>query len=257
LIRATLVALLGLCVLAACAPVPTKPSEQGMSETHSARNRARIHAELGAAYYGAGRYAVAIEELQEALKADPAYVPAINQLGLVYLALGQEPQAMAQLERALKIDPNDSSVNNNYGMLLCQRGREKDGLRHLRKVLADPLYPLPAAANVNAGICFKNSGDFEQAETTFRKALALSPNQPQALYHLADLAFARGDFAAARDLITRHAQLTDADAEALWLAARIENRLGNRNALASYGAQLNRRFPNAAQTRAFNEGSFQ
>jgi type IV pilus assembly protein PilF len=250
------IAIFAVSALQACAPVPTQPPGVSVSETQSARNRARIHAELGSAYYGAGRYAVAIEELQEALKADPAYVPALNQLGLVYLALGQEPQAMAQLERALKIDPNDSSVNNNYGTLLCQRGREKDGLRYLRKVLSDPLYPSPEAAHVNAGICLKNLGDMAQAEASFRKALAMSPSLPQALYQLAELAFERGDLPAARDFITRHAQLTVQDAAALWLAARIESRLGNRNALASYGAQLNRRFPEAPQTRAFNEGDF-
>ncbi len=243
-------------LVAACAPTgeSVKPTQ---SDQQSARNRARVHAELGAAYYSVGRYDVAITELKEALDADPAYVPALNQLALVHLALGQQPQAMTLLERALKLAPADSSVNNNYGMILCQSGREEQGLKHLRKVLADPLYAAPEIAHVNAGLCFKNSGDLVQAEAMLRRALALSPNQPVALYHLADVAFLKGDLLTARDWITRHTRATQADAEALWLAARIESRLGDRNALAAYGAQLNRRFPDAAQTRAFNEGRFQ
>ena len=245
-----------ILICSACVPVATKSSDGG-SEQQKAKNRARIHAELGAAYYSAGRYAIAIDELQEALKSDSSYVAAINQLGLVYLALGQEPQAMAQLERALKIDPNDSSVNNNYGMLLCRRGQHKDGMRHLRKALADPLYQSPETAYVNAGICLKDSGDVVQAESMLRKALALSPNQAEALYQLAELSFAKDDLQSARDYITRHGKAIEPSAEALWLAARVESRLGNRNALATYGAQLNRRFPDAAQTRSFNEGKFQ
>lgn len=253
---AAIFSLFVILICSACVPVATKSTDGG-SEQQKAKNRARIHAELGAAYYSAGRYAIAIDELQEALKSDPSYVAAINQLGLVYLALGQEPQAMAQLERALKIDPNDSSVNNNYGMLLCRRGQHKDGLRHLRKALADPLYQSPETAHVNAGICLKDSGDTVQAESMFRKALALSPNQAEALYQLAELSFTKGDLQSARDYITRHGKAIEPSAEALWLAARVESRLGNRNALATYGAQLNRRFPDAAQTRSFNEGKFQ
>lgn len=248
--------IIAVLLFAACAPVPDKPAG-GVTEQQKAKNRARIHAELGAAYYSAGRYAVAIEELKEALESDPSYVAAINQLGLVYLAIGQEPQAIAQLERALKIDPNDASVNNNYGMILCSRGQEKEGMLHLRKALADPLYRSPETAHVNAGICLKRTGDAVQAEAMFRKALALSPNQPEALYQLADISFAKGDMQAAREYITRYGKTIEPNVDALWLAARVENRLGNRNALATYGAQLNRRFPEAAQTRAFNEGRFQ
>ena len=248
--------ILALLICTACVPVANRSSEGG-SEQQKAKNRARIHAELGAAYYSAGRYSFAIDELKEALKSDPSYIAAINQLGLVYLALGQEPQAMAQLERALKIDPNDSSVNNNYGMLLCRKGQHKDGLSHLRKALADPLYQSPETAHVNAGICLKGSGDSVQAESMFRKALALSPNQAEALYQLAELSFAKGDLASARDFITRHGRAIEHNVEALWLAARVENGLGTRNAQATYGAQLNRRFPDAVQTRSFNEGRFQ
>ena len=57
--------------------------------------------------------------------------------------------------------------------------------------------------------------------------------------------------------MTRHLRLVQPSADALWLGARIESRLGDSTALASYGTQLKNRYPNAAQTRAFNEGKFQ
>jgi type IV pilus assembly protein PilF len=46
------------------------------------------------------------------------------------------------------------------------------------------------------------------------------------------------------------------DAASLWLAARIEHALGDRAAVASYGAQLRARFPEARETSLFNEGRF-
>lgn len=250
-----IVLLLLLGVLCGCVSSPPR-SATGEPKT-SAEDRARIHTELGAAYYGIGQMAVAIEELKEAINADPGYAPAHSQLGLVYMALKDDRLAQQSFERALKLDPNDSSANNNYGMFLCQRKREKEAMKYFSVALKNPLYSTPENAYTNAGICARLQADDVKAEELLRKALALQPDQPQALYQLADIAYKRGDLPAARSLLTRHMQVATPTAEALWLGARIEQRLGNRTALASYGAQLNNRYPDAAQTRAFNEGRFE
>jgi type IV pilus assembly protein PilF len=252
--RFALAAALGLMV--GCAQAP-KSQPDTRATQREAQARAQIHTELGAAYYGTGQYAVSLEELDKALAADPRYVPALNQLGLVYMALGKERDAQMQFEKALRLDPNDSAVNNNYGMLLCRRGRDQEAIQYFNKALQNPLYRSPEVAYVNAGLCARTKGDNLRAEEFMRKARQLAPDQPQALYVLAEIAFGKGQVQEARSLITRHLQVTSPAPESLWLAARIENRLGDANALASYGAQLNRRFPNAPQTRLYNEGSFQ
>jgi type IV pilus assembly protein PilF len=241
-------------ILAACAQTPT---DEGETDDHIASNRARVHTDLATAYYGVGQYEVALEEVRSALEADDDYVPAINQLGLIYIALGQIEAAQTQLERAIKLAPNDPSVNNNYGYLLCSLGDEAEAMRYFEKALNDPLYRTPEYAYVNAGLCVKNMGDDARAAQFLGRALALSPDQPQALYNMADLAYGSGDYRNARRYITRHLQVVGLPSlDALWLAARTENRLGNSVALESYGAQLNRRFPDSAQTRAFNVGRF-
>ena len=51
------------------------------------RNRARIHTELGAMYFQAGNYAVALDELQIALNADSSYFQAYSVRGLVHTCL--------------------------------------------------------------------------------------------------------------------------------------------------------------------------
>ncbi|NIO38904.1 MAG: hypothetical protein GTO41_01110 [Burkholderiales bacterium] len=73
---------------------------------------------------------------------------------------------------------------------------------------------------------------------------------------MADLEFRNGEIESAQYFITRHLRVVLPGPDALWLAARIENRLGNRVALEAYGAQLNRRFPDSEQTEAFNRGMF-
>ena len=220
-------------------------------------SRASIHTELGMAYFGNNQMSVALEEFKEAVAADPNYAPAHNQLGLVYMALNEDKLARQSFERALKIDPADSSANNNYGMFLCQRKREQEAFKYFMTALKNPLYSTPENAYTNAGICAWLQGDDVRAEDWLRKALALQPNQPQALYYLAEVLFKRDDLKTARSLLTRHLRLGQPSADALWLGARIESRLGDTTALASYGTQLKNRYPNAAQTRAFNEGKFQ
>ena len=248
-------AVIVVVVLAGCASQANK-LETG-EPRNAAENRARIHTELGAAYYGAGQMPVAVQELKEAIKADPDYGPAHSQLGLVYMTLNEDAAAQQSFERALKIDPTDSSTNNNYGMFLCQRKREKEAMKHFATALKNPLYATPENAYTNAGVCSRMLGDDVKAEEWLRKALALQPNQSQALYQLADIAFKRDDLMNARALLNRHMQVSTPSADALWLGVRIEQRLGNRTALASYGTQLNNRYPDAPQTKAFNQGRFQ
>ena len=251
----TILASLLIAALAACTPTKNR-SETG--EPRSAiENRARIHTDLGAAYYGVGQMSVAVQELKEAIAADPNYAPAHAQLALVYMSLREDALAQESFDRALKIEPEDSAINNNYGMFLCQRKREKDAMRYFATALKNPLYAAPENAYTNSGICARLQGDDAKAEPLLRKALAIQPDQPLALYHLADIAFKRNDPVTARALLNRHMQVTTPSPDALWLGARIEKQLGNRNALASYGAQLNNRYPASVQTRSYNEGRFE
>ncbi|HEX4985119.1 MAG TPA: type IV pilus biogenesis/stability protein PilW [Burkholderiales bacterium] len=250
-----------LAVLALVAALSACTSEPKKLETgeprNAAENRARIHTELGAAYYSVGQMSVAVQELKEAISADPDYAPAHGQLGLVYMSLKEDAAAEQSFERALKIDPADSATNNNYGLFLCQRKREKEAMKYFATALKNPLYAAPENAYTNAGVCSRLQGDDVKAEEWLRKAVALQPDQPLALYHLADIAYKRNDLVAARELLNRHMKVATPSADALWLGARIEKRLGNRTALASYGTQLNNRYPGSEQTRAYNEGRFQ
>ena len=247
--------LIFIAMLAGCT-TPADKLESG-EPRNAAENRARIHTELGAAYYGIGQMSVAVQELKEAISADPNYGPAHSQLGLVYMTLKEDALAQQSFERALKIDPKDSSANNNYGMFLCQRKREKEAMKYFAAALKNPLYTTPENTYTNTGACLRLQGDDVRAEEWLRKALALRPDQPQALYQLADIAFKRNELAAAQTLLNRHMQVSTPSADALWLGARIEQRLGNRTALASYGTQLNNRYPATEQTKAYNEGRFQ
>lgn len=256
----TLAGTMLLALLAGCATPPESTSYKAegtpVAEDSEARNRARIHTELASGYLELGNLGVALEEANEALRADPTYGPAYNVSGLIHAELKEDRLAERQFERALRLNAVDSDANNNYGLFLCQRNREEEGIRHFLAALRNPLYQAPERSYVNAGLCSRKRGDLPAAENYFQRALKASPNQPQALYQLADLLYARGDYPQARAYALRASQVIPS-AETLWLALRLERKLGDRNAEASYAAQLRRNFPQSREASALAAGRYE
>jgi type IV pilus assembly protein PilF len=250
-------ALLGLTLLAACAgqPVTTKPALTPPPPTTpqqaDAHTRADLHTQLGAGYYELRNYAVALEELNEALRADPNHGPAYNMLGLVYMELKEDAAAEQNFQRALSLNALDSDTNNNYGWFLCQRKRYDEGIKRFMAAVKNPLYQNPEKSWINAGMCTLSRGDEGAAGQYFQRALELDASQPQALFQLAALEYRRGEMKAAKDYLARLTRTGAAfSAEALWLAVRVERNLGDREAEASYGLQLRRNYPNSREAQA-------
>jgi type IV pilus assembly protein PilF len=59
------------------------------SDEPEARKRARIRTELASGYFEQGQTAVALDEIKQAVAADPSYAPAYNLRGLTYMRLGE------------------------------------------------------------------------------------------------------------------------------------------------------------------------
>jgi type IV pilus assembly protein PilF len=245
-------------VVAGCAgqqgPDSALKPESTMGAESADRVRARIHTELAGGYFELGNIRVAIEEVKEALRSDANYGPAHNVSGLIYSALKEDRLAEESFRRALQVNPFDPDANHNYGQFLCQRKREEEGIRYFLAAVKNPLYQSPDRSYANAGICSRRRGDSANATNYFQLALKTQPSQPQALYHLADLAFVRGDYSAAKLYLNRLTQVSVANAEILWLGVRVERRLGDRNSEASYALQLKNKFPESKEARSLASG---
>ncbi len=212
---------------------------------------ARIHTELAAQYYDRGQLGVALEELSLALRYKPDYAQAYSVRGLVRMALHDDQQADEDFQHSLRLNSTDPGAHNNYGWFLCKRGKELDSIKHFMAALKNPLYSTPERAYVNAGSCSMKAGNAKDAEEFFKKALIAQPNMPEALLGLANLNFIKEDYAGAKSyfMLYKRNNVSPLTAENLWLALRIERKLGDRVAENSYAMQLRKNFPDARETQ--------
>lgn len=227
----------------------------GGAKDERALNSAKIHTELAASYFERGQYSIALQELDVAMQADDSYAPAYNVRGLVRMRLREDGRADKDFRRALQLDPSNASALNNYGWFLCQRGKPKESIAKFLDALQDPLYNTPDVAYANAGVCATKAGDLVAAGSYFERALILHPGMPEAEAGLADMYYTQGDYARAKVHLMQFMQVYDAlTAEHLWLALRIERKMNDRNAAASYAMQLRNRFPGSPEVQLLEAG---
>ena len=267
--RYILLTVLIMLLAAGCA---TEPQEQEAPKTSTqaneslpagyfqppadARTRAKAHAELAAAYYGVGNMSVALQEARVAVSTDPNYAPAYNILALVNMDLKDNAAAETEFQHGLKLAPNDSDLNHNYGWFLCRTGRPKESMKYFTTALRNPLYSSPSRTYAAAGRCLMETNDVKQAAEYFERALRLDPNNTSAMLPYAEVLYKRGRFEEARKLLELYNRSAPPSAEALWLAVRIERKLGDRLAQSSYAAQLRLRFPQSPEYQALQRGEY-
>lgn len=79
-----------------------------------ARDDARKHVEFGIAVAQRGLWREAIFQWERAIKLDPTYASAHNNLAIAYEHEGELEKARSSYERALELEPNNALIKQNY-----------------------------------------------------------------------------------------------------------------------------------------------
>ena len=252
-----LVASLSACVNA---PVSGNTDRNGEPITESdepdARKRARIRIELATGYFDQGQTSVALDQIKQAIAADPNFGAAYSLRGLVYMRLNDQALAEESFRRALQINPRDPDALHNYGFFACQQGRHAEAVQLLSRALTSPLYGGQAKTLMMLGTCQLRMGQVPEAESSFSRAYELDPANPYVAYNLAALEFRRGELTKAQFVIRRLNNSEQANAESLWLGIKIEQRLNNTLVVEQLAQQLQRRYPRAKEWAAYQRGAF-
>ena len=253
-----------LCGCAAGTAAPSGPAADAGtgqewvtdSDEPELRRRARLRVELASGYFEQGKTTVALDEVKQALAADPSYAPAYNLRGLIYLRLQEPRLAEASFQQAIKLAPRDGDSWHNLGWMHCEAGRYAAAVEAFGKALQIPQYAAMAKTWMSQGICQARAGQPLEAERSLMRAFELDAGHPVTSYTLASLLLQRKDYARAQFYVRRLNNSELANAESLWLGARIEHRLNNREAVRQLGEQLRRRYPESKEAATYERGAF-
>lgn len=234
------------------------PDRVTASDEPDGTRRARVRMELAAAYFGRGQMEVALDQVKLAIAADPNLGEAFNLRGLIYANLGDERLAEESFARALQINPRDGDTMHNQGWFLCQRKRYADAVAAFDRALLQPGYAGGTRTLLAKGVCLAFDKQYEEAERSLSRAWSFEPSNPSIGTNLAEVLYRLGRYDRAQATIQRVNALPGvASAQTIWLAARIERKLGNVQALAQLGSRLKKDFPTAPETEAFEQGRFE
>lgn len=240
---------------AAAAETPARQSLQ--PERADADQRARVRLDLAKAYFERGQFDTALEEIRLVLAAKPDFAEAYALRGLVYAALGDNGPAEDNLRRALELNPQDGATMNSYGWFLCQRERYAESEAMFQKALVQPQYRDARRTQHARGVCLSRAGRWLEAEGALSRAYELDPGNPDVGFNLAEVLLQRQEYERARFYIGRvNATEGAANAQTLWLAARVAHQLGDIAERDRLGEQLRAKYPQAPETQQFQRGRF-
>ena len=227
------------------------------SDETDASKRARVRMELATLYFGSGQMTAALDQVKLAIVADPALGEAFNLRGLIYANLGEERLAEDSFRRALQLNVHDADTMQNFGYYLCQKKRYAEANTLFDQALAEPQYRDSSRTLLTKGVCQAFAGSLVESEATLTRAYELDPANPSTAVNLSEVLFRRGEYERARFYVRRVNNVPALQgAQTLWLAARIEQRLGNRSGVKELGDQLRKRFPDSREAGYYERGQF-
>jgi type IV pilus assembly protein PilF len=227
------------------------------SDQTTADRLSNTRMELAAAYLGRSQPTDALDQVKQALQAKPDNPAAYGLRGLIYAALGDNEKADESFHRAMQLAPHDGDLMHNYGWYLCQTRRFGEADAEFVRAIAEPGYRSVPRTMLVEGICQVRAGKSQDAERTLSRAYELDPVSPTIAVNLAEVLYRNGQYERARFYIRRVNNRQElASAQTLWLAARIEHKLGQTEQANAMGAQLRNRFPQSQEVLQFEKGKF-
>ena len=263
-IGALLCLLVAMITISACAGGPggpgALPADQPnaittASDRTDADRRAGVRMELASAYFSRGQLETALDEVKLALQVNPALGEAYNLRALIYGAMGEDRLAEDSFARALQINPQDGAALHNQGWFLCQRDRFGSAQAQFSAALALPQYRDVARTQLARGLCFGRNKQWPEAEAALMRAYELEPGNPSIGINLAEVLVQRQELERARFYIGRINDVpAAANAQTLWLALRIEHKLGRPGNARQLGDRLQERYPQSPEAALYARG---
>jgi tetratricopeptide (TPR) repeat protein len=122
---------------------------------------------------------------RKAIKINPHFVEALNNLGNILVDKKQLKEATVVYQKAIKLRPDHSMLLNNLGNSLQLQGENETAIEYFNSAIA--LEPNYADVYSNLGNAFNGLRDLDNAIQSYRKAISLDSNNKEAHNGLANV----------------------------------------------------------------------
>jgi len=189
-----LAVLLGPVLLAQTAPTPNQPADTNHAAAYYNFAMGRLYAGMAQAEGSQDDALKAIQFYKDALKADPKASAAYEELTDLYLAVNRPADATAMAQEVLKQDPDNVDAHRMLGRVyFSQINRGTQGQvddRAMRLATAEfqkvtEKAPKDVDSWVTLGRLYAGNNDTANAEKAYNAALAVEPDNEEALTGLA------------------------------------------------------------------------
>jgi tetratricopeptide (TPR) repeat protein len=153
----------------------------GTFGTRQPNAKARKQFERGKFLSKQGSLEKAVICFQEAVRQQPDYVAAYNQLGNVLQALDKTDKAMTAYEKILQINPNVPEAHCNLGNIWQIQGKFKEAMAAYQQALQ--IKPNFTLAHLNLAKLLVAEGQMGDAENHYQQAQNLEPNNSEVYFH--------------------------------------------------------------------------
>jgi Flp pilus assembly protein TadD len=167
-----------------CARAQNPPGSTLSSKTQKLKNPLNDLLDQAQAAIDKSDFEGAIAPLQKFLAEQPDVAYAHFQMGYAYTGLKRTDEARAEYERAMKLDPKMAEAPLNLGILLLEKDPAA-AVAPLRKAV--DMLASQSRPRVLLGLALERSGDLPAAMMSFEGAANLDPHDLETLLHLGKL----------------------------------------------------------------------
>ena len=172
-----------------------------------------------------GNFSAAERAYKKALKINPDFVEAYNNLANAYLDSGRFNKAFIEYQKALKLLPDNPMLLNNIGNALLLQHKFEAALPWFNRAISqDAGY---AGAHANSGDALWGMGRTVEAVAAYQRALQLNPELADTHYNLGGLLTELGQLDDAAKCFNQALKINPADKNAYQGLGRVKNEQGN------------------------------
>ena len=138
---------------------------------------------LGNVFVETGRIDEAMQAYGRCLEIAPHFADTHNNVGTIHRLRNEWAASEASYQRAIAARPDFADAYNNLAKLMIAQRRIREGVTYACKAIT--LLPRDPEARKLLGIAYYTLGEIDKAAEVYREWLAVEPDNPVAVHHLA------------------------------------------------------------------------